>query len=88
MARRINANLLSIGAGGVVVGLLLGIIGIAPLGAIVALVHGLWQEAAFVVIGMALALGARAYAFFLASRIYPHQVELSEYGLEDRYLDR
>ena len=57
------------GGTGVFIGLILGGVGIVPLGIIAAALKGLWFLVANIVYGMALTYGTRAFAFYLAAKI-------------------
>jgi hypothetical protein len=57
------------GGGGVLVGLMLGIVGIVPLGIIAASWHSEWVIVAELVYGLVLTYGARALALWLAVKI-------------------
>lgn len=57
------------GGRGVFIGLVLGVVGIVPLGIIAAALKGLWFIAGDLVYGIALTYGARAFALYLAVKI-------------------
>jgi hypothetical protein len=56
------------GGGGVFIGLVLGGVGIVPLGIIAAALKGLWFIVGDLVYGIALTYGARIFALYLASK--------------------
>src|SRR5260221_1752614 len=62
------------GGGGVLIGLMLGIVGIVPLGIIAASWHSEWVIVAELVYGLILTYGARALALWLAMKIEPHEM--------------
>ncbi len=57
------------GAGGVFAGLLLGVVGIVPLGIIAAALHALWSTVGELAFGIAITYGARMFAVFLAATL-------------------
>lgn len=63
------------GGVGVLIGLMLGIVGIVPLGIIAALWHSEWVIAAELIYGLVLTYGARAIALWLGAKIERYEME-------------
>jgi uncharacterized membrane protein YuzA (DUF378 family) len=55
------------GGFGVFIGLVMGLVGIVPLGIIAAMFHSDWPAIAFLLVGLALTFGVRFLAVWLAS---------------------
>jgi hypothetical protein len=57
------------GAGGLLVGLILGIVGVVPLGMIASAVNGVWFVVFDLAFGVAITYGARVFSLFLANSL-------------------
>ena len=57
------------GGTGVFIGLVLGIVGVVPLGIIAAALHGMWYYAAELIYGLVLTYGARTFAIYLMRKL-------------------
>ena len=57
------------GAGGIIAGLLLGIIGVVPLGMIASAFNGLWYTVAELAFSLLITYGARMFALYLAATL-------------------
>lgn len=57
------------GGTGIFVGLILGVVGVVPLGILAAALHGIWYYAAELIYGLFLTFGARTFALYLMRKI-------------------
>jgi len=56
------------GGGGVVLGLILGLVGVVPLGIIGAALHGFWEAFGELIFGTILTIGAQLFAVYLTRK--------------------
>lgn len=59
------------GGTGIFIGLLLGVVGVVPLGIIAAALHGIWYYVGELIFGVAITYGARVFALFLMKTLEP-----------------
>jgi hypothetical protein len=68
-------TLMQLGGLGVFIGLVLGVLGVVPLGIIGALVHSAWRDAVLLVVGIALTFATRGFSLWLASLVDRQEVK-------------
>jgi hypothetical protein len=66
------------GGAGLTIGLVLGLIGVVPLGILAAALHGIWYYVGELFFGLVITYGARAFALFLAKTLEPRPDRISE----------
>jgi hypothetical protein len=67
---------------GILIGLILGIVGVVPIGILAAMFHSDWYSVVGLVIGLVLTYGARAFSAWLAVKIDTYEEEKVRRGFE------